>query len=161
MSMSAIAVFGLGILLLTSKPMDLLPRLSDFIEPPEPVLVIVVGSTRLVGSVRKAISPDRIVADTDDAFALVDRRIIAASAEAASGPINELGWIHREIELVSVPMGAGRAWEENRHKKVAGRNMDAADSAKAEQIAELMQKPTLNAVEAGMLLQHMDATGQF
>jgi hypothetical protein len=95
MSMSAIVTFGIGILILTSKPSEWVPSLSDFIEPPEPVLVVIVGSTSGVRQVRAAISDDRVVSETSDAFALYDRRIIAASPDAASGPINEMGWIHR------------------------------------------------------------------
>ena len=161
MSMSAIAAFGIGVLLLVSKPADWLPQLSDFIKPAEPVLVVIVGSPNLVDSVRQAVSSDRIVADTGDAFALVDRRVIAASADAASGPINRLGWIDREIEVVSAATNGGRNWEENRHKGRGAENLSAEDREKADQIAKLVQKPRLNAAEAGILLQHMDATGQF
>ena len=161
MSMSAIAVFGILVLLMTSKPGDWLPKLSDFIKPPDPVLVVIVGSTELVDSVRKVIASERIVADTGDAFALVDRRIIAADSDAASGPINELGWIHREIELVAVPTGGGRKWEKNRHQARKPKNLSEEDQEKAELIANLIRKPTLNASEAGLLLRHMDATGQF
>jgi hypothetical protein len=161
MSMSTIAVFGILVLLMTSKPGDWLPQLSDFFEPPEPVLVVIVGSTELVDSVRKVISSERIIADTGEAFALVDRRIIAADSDAASGPINELGWIHREIELVSVPMGGGRHWEKNRHRGRPAKHKSEEDREMAELIANLVRKPMLNASEAGLLLRHMDATGQF
>lgn len=161
MSMSTIAVFGILVLLMTSKPGDWLPQLSDFFEPPDPVLVVIVGSTELVDSVRKVISAERIIADTGDAFALVDRRIVAANPDAASGPINELGWIHREIELVAVPMNGGRRWEKNRHRERPGKNKSAEDEEMAALIANLVRKPTLNASEAGLLLRHMDATGQF
>ncbi len=161
MSMSAIAAFGIGVLLLTSKPADWMPKLSDFITPPDPVLVVIVGSTDLVNSVRRAISPDRIIADTGDAFALVDRRIIAADADAASGPINQLGWIDQQFELVAVPMNGGRQWEQNRHRRPSDKTQSDEDRKRADQIAQLMRKPTLNAAEAGMLLRHLDASGQF
>lgn len=161
MSMSAIAVFGIGVLLLTSKPGDWMPKLSDFITPPDPVLVVIVGSTDLVDSVRRAISPDRIIADTGDAFALVDRRIIAADADAASGPINQLGWIDRQFELVAAPINGGRRWEQNRHRRRSDKTQSDEDREKADQIAQLLRKPTLNAAEAGMLLRHLDASGQF
>lgn len=164
MSMSAIAVFGIMLLLLTSKPGDWLPSLDFFIKPPDPVLVVIVGNEDLVDSVRKVISPERIIADTGSAFALVDKRIIAANSDAASGPINELGWIHRKIELVAVPTGLGRRWEKNRHQgrnRRKSKNLSDEDKEKAELIANLIRKPTLTAGEAGMLLRHMDSTGQF
>jgi hypothetical protein len=161
MSMSAISVGGILLLLLTSKPSDWLPQLSDFISKPEPVLVVIVGNEDLVHSVRKVISPERIIADTGDAFALVDRRIIAADSDAASGPINQLGWIHREIELVAVPMGGGRRWEKTRHQGRNDKNMSEEQKAQAELIANLVRKPTLNASEASTLLRHMDSAGQF
>ncbi len=161
MSMSAVIAFGIGLLLLTSKPADWIPELGDFIKPPDPVLVVVVGSEELVGTVRSAISSERVLAETSDAFALDSLRVIAASADAAGGPINELGWIDREIEIVSVPTGAGRRWENNRHQNSNDKNMSAEEQAKADKIASIMKKPKLNAGEAMMLLQHMDSTGQF
>jgi hypothetical protein len=161
MSMSGIAIFGILLLLLTSKPGDWLPSLSDFFEPPEPVLVVIVGNSDLVDSVRKVISPERIIADTGDAFALVDRRVVAANSDAASGPINQLNWIHREIELVAVPMDGGRQWEKTRHQGRKAKTMSDEDREMAERIANLVRKPTLTAADAGLLLRHMDATGQF
>ncbi len=162
MTMSAIATFGLGILILTAKPTEFVEETKEFFFPaPDPVLVVVVGSPELVGSVRSAIESDRIVADTGDAFALDSRRVIAANADAAGGPINQLGWIEPEIEVVSVPTDGGRQWERNRGQRKAAKDGSPEDAAKAEKIASLMNKPTLNAGEAMMLLQHMDSTGQF
>ena len=161
MSMTAIATVGIGLLLLTSKPAEWLPEIGDFISTPDPILVIVVGSPDLVSSVRSAISRDRISFDSDYAFALTDERIIASHAEAASEPINHLGWIERDIEMVSVVTDGGRRWEENRHKNPGDKAMTPEDKAKAEKIASLINKPTLNYVEATMMLQHLDSTGQF
>ncbi len=162
MTMTAIATFGLGLLILTAEPTQWVEDTTEFFFPePDPVLVVVVGSSDLVGSVRGVIDPDRIVADTGDAFALDSRRVIAANADAASGPINQLDWIERKIEIVSVPTDGGRQWERNRGKVKLGGKGDPEDQAKAEKIAGLMNKKTLNAGEAMMLLNHMDSTGQF
>ena len=163
-SMSAIAAFGIGALLFTSEPETWIPTISEIINPADPVLVVIVGSPELVHSVREAVSSDRIVADTGDAFALVDRRIVAASAEAAGGPINQLGWIDDPIDLVAMSGDRGRQWELNRSSPGRGRGKAALsdeDREQAAMIAGLMAKPTLTAGEAGMLLRHMDSTGQF
>lgn len=162
MTMTAIATFGIGILILTSEPKAWVEETTEyFFPPPDPVLVVVVGHADLVRSVRSAIEPDRILADTGDAFVLQSRRVIAANADAASRAINQLDWIEREIDIVSVPTDGGRQWERNRGKKKLGGEGSPEDQAKAEKIASLMNKPTLNAGEAMMLLQHMDSTGQF
>ncbi len=161
--MSAIAAFGIGGLLYTSEPSTWVPAVSDYFSS-DPVLVVIVGSSELVDSVRAVISPDRIIADTGDAFALVDRRIIAASADAASGPINQLGWIDDPFDLVAMSNDRGRQWEQNRNTPRSSRNNRAIsdeEREKAAQIAELMRKPTLTSTEAAQLLMHMDATGQF
>ncbi|MFT5441873.1 MAG: hypothetical protein ACI8W3_000915 [Myxococcota bacterium] len=161
MAMTTIIVFGLGMLAYTSQPAEWIPGIVAMIDPPEPVLVVVVGNRVLVQSVRRAISPDRIAADGVDAFALVDRRVIAANAEAASDPINQLGWIDDPIEMVSVVTDGGRRWEENRRQNAGDRGMSEEQRQQAAQIANLMNKPSLNAAQANMVLQHMDTTGQF
>ena len=55
-----------------------------------------------------------------------------------------MAWLHREIEIVAIPMGRGLYWERNRHKGNSG----AEDGAQAERIAELMSKPTMTTGEA-------------
>lgn len=163
--MSAIAAFGIGALLITAEPSAWISTARNIISPDDPVLVVIVGSRERVGSVRAAVSRDRIVADTGDAFALVGRRVIAASAEAASGPINLLGWIDDPFDLVSVSSAGGRAWEQNRHSSKKGgrlnRSLSDEEREQAALIDSLVNKPTLTASEAGMLLRHMDSTGQF
>ena len=120
-----------------------------------------MGSKAGVKSVRAAVDDDRVVAETEGAFALRSRRIVAANAEAASGPINTMGWIDKEIELVAVPMGRGHKWEKNRHKDKDAEGKDGGDPEHAERIATLMGKPTLTSGEAMAVLSHMDKTGQF
>ncbi|MDP6981142.1 MAG: hypothetical protein QF570_21490 [Myxococcota bacterium] len=162
MTMTAIATFGIGLLILTSEPKQWVDDTAEFFFPePDPVLVVIVGNRDLVGSLRGVIEADRILADTGDAFALDSRRVIAANADAASGPINQLDWIERKIEIVSVPTDGGRQWERDRGKRKLGKGGSPEDQAKAEKIASLMNKPTLNAGEAMMLLNHMDSAGQF
>ncbi len=69
----------------------------------EPVMVMLVGDAERVAAIRDAVDPDRIVASTPDAFALVEGRIIATSVEAASRPLNQAGWASRSIEIVVPP----------------------------------------------------------
>ncbi len=69
----------------------------------EPVMVMLVGDPERVAAIRDAVDPDRIVASTPDAFALVEGRIIATSVEAASRPLNQAGWASRSIEIVVPP----------------------------------------------------------
>ena len=122
MSMSAVVTFGIGVLILTSKPAEWIPSMADLMPKKDPVLVLIVGSDRGVDQVRSAISSDRVVFETEGAFALRSGRIIASSAETASGPINEMDWIDRKIELVAVPMARGLKWEKNRDKNEIERN---------------------------------------
>lgn len=162
MSMSAIVTFGIGLLILTSKPVEWdLPSLKELITPRDPVLVLLVGSTDGVARVRAAIDDDRVVAEMDGAFALRSKRVVAASPEAAGGPINQMGWVDKEIELIAVPMGQGLVWETNRHKNQDEPAGKPVDKAQAERIAALMSKATLTSAEAIAVMKHMDKTGQF
>lgn len=160
-SMSAVATFCIGILIVSSQPAEWISRITEFVKPRDSVLVLIVGSKSGVQRVRAAISDDRVVAETEGAFALRSRRIVAESPEAASDSINQLGWIDKEIELIAVPMARGLAWEKNRHKDRNAQDGDPVDAAQAKRIAELMSKPTLTAGETMAVLAHMDKTGQF
>lgn len=130
-------------------------------EAQEPILVVLVGGQDAVATVRSVISNERVVSDAPDAFVLVEERIIAANLDAASVPINEMGWTHRRIELVGVVMDSGRNWERERVRRAGPSGGQAEDPAGAEKIAQLMSKPSLSAFEAAAVLRHMDATGQF
>lgn len=125
----------------------------------DPILVVLVGELRHVELVRKAIAKERIIVDTPAAFATAEERIIAVDAASASVPINQAGWSDREIEIVAIPMDSARNWQ--RARRSGSRSMSEQERKQAKKIAELMQKPTLNALEAIVLLQHMDQTGQF
>ena len=69
----------------------------------EPVMVMLVGDAKSVAEIRDAVDPDRIVASTSQAFALVEGRIIATSIEAASRPLNQASWASRSIEIMLPP----------------------------------------------------------
>ena len=82
----------------------------------EPITVMLVGDAERVAAIRDAVDPDRIVASTPDAFALVEGRIIATSVEAASWPLNQAGWASRSVEIVVPPrkLTPGYAATQNR-----------------------------------------------
>ena len=161
--LAAFVTFTTGVMIASAEKPDWVSELEIFDRHSDPILVVLVGGAGGVERVRSVIPDERVIAESPGAFALVEERIIAANAEAASGPINQAGWIDREIELVAIPMGADRRWEQSRSARRRGQaqGQSPEDEAKAAKIAELLQKPTLNAVEAMVLLQHMDQTGQF
>jgi len=67
-----------------------------------PVHVFVIGSDQAVERVREVIEPERVLASTPEAIVLREGRIIASSAEAVGDPLNAVGWVDRELEIVSV-----------------------------------------------------------
>jgi hypothetical protein len=115
--------------------------------PPEPVLILLVGSDESVDRVRDAVDPERIVASTPHAFAVVDGHIVAADAEAASAPLNAAGWSDRPIEI----LGAERVTGSPDAQAGASHVPDAPPP-----LAELAKKPTLTPGEAMRLLEHMN-----
>jgi hypothetical protein len=162
-TLAVLLTFTTGVMIAAADKPDWVSGLEIFASEPEPILVILVGGTRGVERVRSVISDERVIAESPGAFAIVEERIIAADADAASGPINQAGWVDREIELVAIRMDGDRQWEQNRnaHRRGPGQAQSPEDEMKAAKIAELVQKPTLNAAEAMVLLQHMDQSGQF
>jgi hypothetical protein len=105
----------------------------------DPVLIVVVGNAARVDLVRNSVDHGRIICETANAFALRERRIIAASFEEVGPMLMEAGWRDDPLEIVaprppSAPPSA------------------KSDADRASKIADLMNKPTLNALEAKMAL---------
>ncbi len=159
-SLGMFAALGIFFVLLNPKmreefqiPLpDTIPEVAE--DSRDPILVIVVGSKQGVAHVRSAIPSHRIVAESEGAFATVEERIVAASPEAASGPLNAMHWVDREIQIVRVPTSSRPA------RSGAGGSAGPG-GADAGNIAELMQKDTLTSAEANQLLLHMEARGDF
>ncbi len=101
----------------------------------EPVLIVVVGDAARVDLVRSAVDRERIIFETADAFALRERRIIAGSFEEVGPMLMRAGWRDDPLEIVTLRPPSTRS-----------------PTAQANKIADLMNKPTLNIVEARMAL---------
>jgi hypothetical protein len=97
----------------------------------EPVLVVVVGDLQGVAQVRAAIDDERIVAESDDAFALKERRVISESFAGVGPMLTAAGWGDDSLEIVAIRLQAPET-----------------DSKRTSELAELMKKPTLNLMEA-------------
>jgi hypothetical protein len=102
----------------------------------EPVLIVVVGNAARVDLVRNAVDHERIICETVNAFALRERRIVAASFEAVGPMLMEAGWRDDPLEIVA-PRPPSKRPDPSR-----------SDADQASKIAELMKKPTLNILEA-------------
>jgi len=97
----------------------------------KPVLVIVVGDGGQLAQVRAAIDDERVVAESDDAFALMERRIISESFAGVGPMLTAAGWGDDPLEIVAIQPRAPRP-----------------DPDRASELAELMKKPSLNWTEA-------------
>ena len=116
------------------------------------ILVVLVGSRSGVQTVRDAIDPRRIVAETTDAFALAEGRIVAAHAEAVAEPLVRAGWTDRPLEFFGVPHREAPPWTSGRRRQ----KLSEEDRARMERLAELTAKPSLTQGEAIFVLKAMD-----
>ncbi len=104
----------------------------------KPVLIVVVGNAARVDLVRNAVDRERIICETADAFALRERRIIAGSFEEVGPMLMRAGWRDDPLEIVTLLPAS-----------------TPSPTARASKIAELMNKPTLNILEAKMVLDSL------
>jgi len=119
----------------------------------EPVMVMLVGNVEGVDAVRAAVDPDRIVASTPEAFALIEGRIVATSIAAASGPLNRAGWASRNIEIVVSPQKLTPGFAKKATASGAGRPEDP--------FAALKDEDSLTSAQSLKLLKAMDQRGDF
>jgi len=105
----------------------------------QPVMVIIVSSPQDVSSVRRAVGRNRVVASVDTGFALGERRIIASNYAAVGPLLQQAGWDTANIEIYSS----------------APKRRQAEASTKDERLAALMNKPTLNRLEAQYVLNRI------
>ena len=97
----------------------------------KPVLVVVVGDLQQLAQVRAAIDDERIVAESDDAFALKERRVISESFAGVGPMLTAAGWGDDSLEIVALRL-----------------HPSETDSDRSSKLAELMKKPALNLMEA-------------
>ncbi len=143
-----ILLVGLAGLWAAASPGAAIPRLGggfNFGASDEPVLVFVVGSTEGVARVRAAVDASRVVAESTGAFALRDKRLVAATAESVGPLLVRAGWRDAELEILAVR-------ESLRPRQGDASPQRAGDEA---QLTELIHKPTLTLSEARRLLASM------
>jgi hypothetical protein len=99
------------------------------------VLVIVLCDREAVAEIRALVGSERVVAAAENAFALVEKRIISASFEGVGPLLVRAGWRDLPLEIV-----------------VSGKSARKPESRPVSRVAELLRKPTLTAVEASLLL---------
>ncbi len=146
-SLGVLAV-GLAGMWVAANPGAAMPRLgvgfgvgaSD-----EPILVFVVGSTDSVARVRAAVDASRVVAESTEAFALREKRLVASTAESVGPLLVKAGWRDAELEILAVR-------ESLRPRQGDASAQRAGDEA---QLTELIHKPTLTLSEARRLLASM------
>jgi hypothetical protein len=63
------------------------------------VLVFQVATAEAVASVRAAVAPERVVAETPGGFALREGRIVAAGHDEIAALLTETGWSDRPLEI--------------------------------------------------------------
>ncbi len=121
----------------------------------ERVMVFLVGSQAGVEHVKRAVNPDRIVASTPEALALIEGRIIATNAEAVSEPLTMAGWIDHEIEIFTVAK-EDHLKDARAKSGCASGSCNDADPERMEKLQALMQKETLTYGEQMFVLQAMN-----
>jgi hypothetical protein len=77
----------------------ILTSIGATLEEPR-VLVLVVQGPNELHQIRRAISPDRVIASSRNAFALAEGRIVTTRIEAAGPVLSDAGWVDRELEFV-------------------------------------------------------------
>ena len=144
-SMAAIGVLSAGLFVALERP-AWIPVLG---QEAAPILVFLVGDAAAVNAVKRAVDPSRIVAETDDAFALAEGRMIAAGPEAVSEPLTAAGWIDRKVELLPLP---------KRRETVAasGEGGGSSEDPRFDRLMELMNKKTLSHGEALFVMNAMN-----
>ncbi len=109
------------------------------------VMVIVVGTRGRVASVRNAVDSGRILAASENGFAIQGRRLIAVSLENVGGLLMQAGWDDAPLEILT----ASRSGRTGKGPGDADRTSAQAEAAI---LADLMNKPTLNYLEAQRVL---------
>lgn len=149
LSMAFVMVLSAGLIAWLEQPAWLPDEISA--EPQQKVLVFLVGDPRGIENVRRAIDPGRLLYASADAIVLVEGRIVATDVTAVSGPINDVGWRDRPLEIFHVE----RADPFGRTKAV-GADGAEVDPERLARLRDLVKKPTLSYGEQLFVLQAMN-----
>jgi hypothetical protein len=150
-TLASVVVLSTAIFVLLEKPTWLSTRMPAGLSRggTQRVLVFLVPGPHDVERVRGAVDPTRVAYSDGRAIALIEGRIVAVDAGAASHSINELGWRDRAIEIFRVdradvarPSGGNRAMD--------------VDPERMARLRELVRQPTLSAGEQMFVLQAMN-----
>ncbi len=142
---TALAVLSTGLFVALERP-SWVPLVGA---EEEPVLIFLVGSRQGVETLKRAVDPSRIVAESPDAVALVEGRMVATHADAVAAPLTAAGWTDRKLEILQVPR---RDPLRGSRREGAG----AADDPRMQRLNELMSKPTLSYGEALFVMNAMN-----
>ena len=104
------------------------------------VVVIAVETEQNLDRVRRSVSSERILVNSDTGFAVEPQRIVVTSLEFAGEILAMAGWQDRPLEIVYVRRRA---------------RTDEEEDEQASRIAALVNKPTLTRGEAYVLLNSM------
>lgn len=113
-----------------------------------PITVFLVGKRSGVALVRAVVDPQRIVADSPDALALVEGRIFATNVEAVADPLRDAGWLDRPLELVAPPPPRDP-------RSATSDGAAPANASRLARLTELMGQPSLSPGEQRFVLQAM------
>jgi hypothetical protein len=102
------------------------------------VAILVVHDKNLLREVRAAVHDDRVVAESEFAFALEEGRIVALESPYAGPLIGALGWAERGIELIDASTLGGRD----------PRRVSRSSAPAQNDLARLSKKQTLSLGEA-------------
>jgi len=141
-SVTAILVLSTGLFLALERP-TWLPGTQ---EQEEPVLVFLVGHRSGVAALKAAVDPSRILAESPDAVALAEGRVVATDPSAVAAPLLAAGWGDRPVELLAVP----------RRRESADADAAEVDDERMARLMELVKKPSLSYGEAMVVMQAMN-----
>lgn len=129
-----------GVWLLSNGSQSVIPGWRTVAGAGEPVLILVVGSPAKVAGVEREVSADRVLASSEDGFALREGLLVVSSIDRAGPLLMRAGWRDKPIEIVDA----------QRARKPAESGASGGD-----RMAELINKPTLTLAEARAALDSM------
>ena len=115
----------------------------------DPVMVFLVRDPAVVAAIHRAAAPDRVLYATPGAVVLGEDRIVAVDVEAAEAPVNTLGWVDREIEIITLEVSP-------RANSASSEARSQDDPERRARLTELMRKDTLSYGEQMFLLKAMN-----